>query len=94
LEETKKKEDLDPAAVLAAVEKKLAEECHFAVNKVEDMEKKGFWSIRICPLEMVTAKGSSSNNVGFAKFAEDGKMPMSEVTALKSAIETMATEMD
>jgi hypothetical protein len=65
-----------------------------AVNKVEDMEKKGFWSIRICPLEMVTAKGSSSNNVGFAKFAEDGKMPMSEVTALKSAIETMATEMD
>jgi hypothetical protein len=26
LEETKKKEDLDPAAVLAAVEKKLAEE--------------------------------------------------------------------
>jgi len=44
LEETKKKEDLDPAAVLAAVEKKLAEECHFAVNKVEDMEKKGFWS--------------------------------------------------
>jgi hypothetical protein len=93
LEEAKMKEDLDPAAVLAAVEKKLAEECHFAVNKV-DMEKEGFWSIRVCPLEIVTAKGSSSNNVDFAKLAEDGKMPMSEVTALKSAIETMATEMD
>jgi len=48
------------------VEKKLAEKCHFAVNKVEDMEKESFWSIRVCPLEMETAKGSSSNNVGFA----------------------------
>jgi hypothetical protein len=48
------------------VEKKLAEECHFAVNKVEDMEKESLWSIRVCPLEMETAKGSSPNNVGFA----------------------------
>jgi flagellar biosynthesis/type III secretory pathway protein FliH len=32
LEVVKKNEDLDPAAVLAVVEKKLAEESHFAVN--------------------------------------------------------------
>jgi hypothetical protein len=30
---------------------------------------------------------------GLCKLAQDGKMAMSEVTALKSAIETMATEM-
>jgi hypothetical protein len=38
-------------------------------------------------------KRKLSKQCGLCKLAQDGKMAMSEVTALKSAIETMATEM-